>query len=230
MSHIVHQATISFCQRYLNKDNDPGGRLYDQMVMAARSAPANIAEGSSRRQTSRETEMRLTDVARATLSELLSDFMAFSLTYNIEPWAKDSENYRKFRSLQLERPNYGTDIERDAWLHVQAQRRRFAPWVESDDLAVRVNSIKLLINRNMVMLQKMISRQLDEFKSNGGFTEGLTRERLSAQVRQSTEQGAPTCPVCGKPMVRRTIKRGSKSGHQFWGCSAYPECQGTRDV
>lgn len=40
MSHIIHQATISFCQRYLNKDNDPRGRLYDQMVMAARSAPA----------------------------------------------------------------------------------------------------------------------------------------------------------------------------------------------
>lgn len=71
MSHIIHQATISFCQRYLNKNNDPSGRLYDQMVMAARSAPANIAEGCSRRQTSRETEMRLTDVARATLSELL---------------------------------------------------------------------------------------------------------------------------------------------------------------
>lgn len=83
MSHIIYQATISFCQRYLNKDNDPSGRLYDQMVMAARSAHANIAEGSSRRQTSRETEMRLTDVARASLSELLSDFMAFSLTYNI---------------------------------------------------------------------------------------------------------------------------------------------------
>ncbi len=58
MSHIVYQATISFAQRYLNKTNDPCGRLYDQMVMAARSAPANIAEGSSRRQTSRETEMR----------------------------------------------------------------------------------------------------------------------------------------------------------------------------
>lgn len=230
MSHIIYQATISFCQRYLNKDNDPGGRLYDQMVMAARSAPANIAEGSSRRQTSRETEMRLTDVARATLSELLSDFMAFSLTYNIEPWPKDSENYLAFRKLQLEQPNYGADIEREAWLHVQAQRRRFAPWVESDNLSVRVNSIKLLINRNIFMLQKMISRQLDEFKVNGGFTEGLTKERLTTQASQSVERGAPNCPLCGKPMIKRTIKRGAKVGRQFWGCSAYPECQGTLDA
>ena len=230
MSHIIHQATISFCQRYLNKNNDPGGRLYDQMVMAARSAPANIAEGSSRRQTSRETEMRLTDVARATLSELLSDFMSFSLTYNIEPWPKDSENYLAFRKLQLEQPNYGTDIEREAWLHVQAQRKRFAPWVESDSLSVRVNSIIQLINRNIFMLQKMISRQLDEFKVKGGFTEGLSKERLTTQASQALEQGAPNCPLCGKPMIKRTIIRGTKAGRQFWGCSGYPECQGTLDA
>ena len=228
MSHIIHQATISFCRRYLNKSNDPGGRLYDQMVMAARSAPANIAEGSSRRQTSRETEMRLTDVARATLSELLSDFLAFSLTYDIEPWAKDSDHYRALQNLQLERPNYGTDIERDVWLHIQAQRSRFAPWVESDDLAVCVNSLKQLINRNIIMLQKMILRQLDEFKHSGGFTEGLTKERVAAQTTQSVEQGAPSCPLCGKPMIKRTIKRGTKAGSQFWGCSAYPDCQGPR--
>lgn len=229
MSHIVYQATISFAQRYLNKTNDPCGRLYDQMVMAARSAPANIAEGSSRRQTSRETEMRLTDVARATLSELLSDFMAFSLTYDIEPWPRDSDNYKLLQNLQLERPNYGPDIEHDAWLHVQAQRCRFAPWTESEDLRMRVNAIKQLINRNIVMLQKMISRQLDDFKHSGGFTEGLTRERVSAQAMQSHEQGAPMCPLCGKPMIRRTIKRGTRAGQQFWGCSAYPDCQGTRD-
>lgn len=229
MSHIIYQATISFCQRYLNKNNDPSGRLYDQMVMAARSAPANVAEGSSRRQTSRETEMRLTDVARATLSELLSDFMAFSLTYNIEPWAKDSENYIAFKNLQLEPPNYGGDIERDAWLHVQTQRKRFAPWLESDNLEVRVNSIKQLINRNINMLQKMISRQLEEFKRDGGFTEALSMERLTALSSQSAKQGAPECPLCGKPMIKRTIKRGAKAGKQFWGCSTYPQCQGTRD-
>ena len=230
MSHIIYQATISFCRRYLNKDNDPGGRLYDQMVMAARSAPANIAEGSSRRQTSRETEMRLIDVARATLSELLSDFMAFSLTYNIEPWAKNSEHYRNFMQVQLERPNYGEDIERDAWLHVQAQRQRFAPWVESDILAVRLNSIIQLINRNISMLQKMISRQLEDFKSTGGFTENLTKERVATQTTQSLKQGSPSCPLCGKPMIRRTIKRGTKAGQQFWGCSAYPACQGVLKI
>ncbi|MBR5436862.1 MAG: four helix bundle protein [Muribaculaceae bacterium] len=230
MSHIVYQATISFCQCYLNKDNDPSGRLFGQMEMAARSAPANIAEGSSRRQTSRETEMRLTDVARATLSELLSDFMAFSLTYNIEPWAKDSEEFLNFRKLQLDKPNYGPDIERDAWLHIQAQRQKFAPWIESEDIAIRVNSMKQLINRNINMLQKMISRQFDDFKLTGGFTEGLSRERVATQAQQSMQEGAPLCPLCGKPMIKRTIKRGAKAGKQFWGCSDFPECEGTREA
>ena len=168
-------------------------------------------------------------MARASLSELLSDFMSLSLTYNIEPWAKDSDNYRNFMALQLVRPHYGEDLERDAWNHVQAQRRRFAAWVESDNIATRVNSVKQLINRNITMQQKMISRQLDEFKRDGGFSESLSKERLSAMTSQSAEQGAPECPLCGKPMIRRTIKRGAKAGRQFWGCSSYPECQGTRD-
>lgn len=174
--------------------------------------------------------MRLTDVARATLSELLRDFMAFSLTHNIEPWPKDSENHLAFRSLQLERPNYGPDIERDAWIHVQTQRERFAPWVKSDSLDVRVNAIKQLINHNIAMLEKMIARQLDEFKINGGFTEGLSKERIAAQTRLAIEQGAPACPLCGEPMIKRAIKRGSNAGQQFWGCSSYPKCQGTRRI
>lgn len=67
MANVIQLATQDFCLRYLNHSNDPGGRQYDQMTQAARSAPANIAEGSSRHSTSKETEMKLTDVARATL-------------------------------------------------------------------------------------------------------------------------------------------------------------------
>ena len=77
------------------------------------------------------------------------------------------------------------------------------------------------------MLQKMITKQLDEFKHSGGFTEGLSKVRVATQTQESLEQGAPTCPVCGRPMIRRSIKRGSKAGRQFWGCSGYPECQAT---
>ena len=61
MSNVIQLATQDFCRRYLNRTNDPCGRQYDQMTQAARSVPANIAEGNSRHATSKETEMRLTD-------------------------------------------------------------------------------------------------------------------------------------------------------------------------
>lgn len=62
-ANIVWLVTQSFCSRFLNRNNDPCGRQFDQMTQTARSLQANIAEGASRRQTSMETKMRLTDVA-----------------------------------------------------------------------------------------------------------------------------------------------------------------------
>lgn len=61
-ANIIQLATQDFCKRFLNLKNDPCGRQFDQMTQAARSGVANIAEGSSRHSTSRETEMKLTDV------------------------------------------------------------------------------------------------------------------------------------------------------------------------
>jgi len=40
----------------------------------------------------------------------------------------------------------------------------------------------------------------------------------------------PLCPVCTKPMVQRTAKRGNQTGNTFWGCSGYPACRGTRQI
>lgn len=65
LANVIQLATQDFCARNLNRTNDSCGRQYDQMTQAARSFPANIAEGNSRHSTSKETEMRLTDVARA---------------------------------------------------------------------------------------------------------------------------------------------------------------------
>ena len=79
LANVIQLATQDFCIRYLNHTNDPCGRLFDQMTMAARSAPANIAEGNSRHSTSKETEMKLTDVARATLAELANDYLNWLL-------------------------------------------------------------------------------------------------------------------------------------------------------
>ena len=62
------------------------------------------------------------------------------------------------------------------------------------------------------------------------FTEGLTAERLAHRTQKSIEAAAPACPLCGRPMIRRVAKKGINSGHEFWSCSGYPECNGTRDI
>lgn len=85
MANVIQLATQDFCTRFLNQRNDPCGRQFDQMTMAARSAPANIAEGNSRHSTSKETEMKLTDVARATLSELSNDYLNWLLRHESLP-------------------------------------------------------------------------------------------------------------------------------------------------
>ena len=74
LSNIVQLGTQRFCKLFLNRTNDPCGRQYDQMTQAARSGCANNAEGSARRATSKETEMKLTDVARSSLAELSGNY------------------------------------------------------------------------------------------------------------------------------------------------------------
>ena len=79
LANIIELGTQSFCDRFVTYEIDPEHRLYDQMVLAARSVPANVAEGSSRHDTSTETEMRLTDVGRGSLGELMGDYLNFIL-------------------------------------------------------------------------------------------------------------------------------------------------------
>ena len=88
LANVIQLATQDFCRAFLTLQNDPCGRQFDQMTQAARSCTANIAEGNSRHYTSRETEMKLTDVARASLSELANDYIN---------WLLQSDNTRTSR-------------------------------------------------------------------------------------------------------------------------------------
>ena len=84
LAGIIQLGTFSFCRRFLNQNNDPFGRLFDQLTQAARSGQANIAEGVSRHQTSKETEMKLVDVARASINELSNDYAFFLMNLKQE--------------------------------------------------------------------------------------------------------------------------------------------------
>ncbi|NLX25245.1 MAG: hypothetical protein GXY61_04700 [Lentisphaerae bacterium] len=74
------------------------------------------------------------------------------------------------------------------------------------------------------MLKSQIEAQGKTFEETGGFGERLMAKRLEAREQQKSAD-APECPQCGTPMRRRTSAKGD-----FWGCSSYPECKGTRPI
>ena len=230
LSNVVQLATQNFCIRYLNRTNDPCGRQFDQMTQAARSAPANIAEGNSRHSTSRETEMKLTDVARASLAELANDYLNWLLMHESIPWSVNSPEYQAVSNIRLDRPTYKDNVQHLSSIHILAQKHKFDTWLDSGDHLLTANCLLVLCNRLILMIGRQIERQLDTFKTEGGFTEGLTAERLAYRAQQSVQSDAPACPLCGKPMIKRVAKKGVNSGKEFWSCCGHPECNGTRNI
>jgi four helix bundle protein len=94
-AEIVYDATVYFCSRFLDKRD----RTYDQMIQAARSGKQNIVEGSMASATSKETEIKLTNVARASLEELLTDHRDFLRLRQREEWPKDHRYAQRLRQL-----------------------------------------------------------------------------------------------------------------------------------
>jgi restriction system protein len=227
LANIVQLGTQTFCGRFLNRSNDPCGRQYDQMTQAARSGCANNAEGSARRATSRETEMKLTDVARSSLAELSGDYLNWLLRQGKVPWGKGTPEAREVYAVRLDTVGYGEDVVHDACRHILAQKQKFAKWLESGNDETMANALLILIARVINMLNHQLETQGETFGKEGGFREKLTSMRVSARAEQ---EGAPTCPECDKPMTRRQAKTGRNAGRDFWGCTGYPACRGAREM
>ena len=92
---VIYDATVSFCDRFVDKRS----RTHDQMVQAARSGRQNIAEGSRAAATSSQTELRLVNVARASLDELLLDYEDFLRHRKKRQWKKDDPEAREVRAV-----------------------------------------------------------------------------------------------------------------------------------
>ena len=230
LANVIQLATQDFCLRNLNRTNDPCGRQFDQMTQAARSVPANIAEGNSRHSTSKETEMRLTDVARASLAELANDYVNWLLLHENIPWSVKSEEHKNVSNIPLDKPIYKDDVQHQSGIHILKQKHKFDAWLRSNDSMVEANCLIILCNRLIMMLGKQIENQLATFKEEGGFTEALSAERLAFRAEKSVQGTAPLCPKCGKPMIKRVAKKGINAGKEFWSCSSYPNCDGTRTI
>lgn len=227
LTTIVYLATIRFCNTFLTLRNDPKGRLYDQMVQAARSGRANIMEGSERTSTSKETEIKLIDVARASLVELLGDYEIWILSNGGLPWRSDDDSAKAVYGIRLDPPGEWDDYLHDSAQHFLAQQKRFSTWLEGDESLVAANAMLILCRRVITMLDHQMKRLGENFRESGGFRERMSAVRIENRSAQ-VDSEAPACPECAKPMRKMLAKRGNNAGNPFWSCSAYPECKGTR--
>ncbi len=222
---IIYDATYWFCERYL----EPRSRMSDQMVQAARSGRQNIAEGSRAAATSSQTELRLVNVARASLEELLLDYEDFLRHRHLRMWAPDDPEALAVRQIgrHHDDPTDPTD-QTDPADHFA----RYAKWLEHDDPAMRANALLCLIHQANYLLDKQIAALEEAFITEGGYSEQLAAARLAERNRHKNDTPAviPACPICGKAMVLRTAQKGKSAGKQFWGCSGYPDCKGLIDV
>ncbi len=223
---MIHLETISFCKRFIPWQEDQLGKTGGQMIGAARSGRQNIIEGSERSATSKETEIKLTDVARASLAELLGDYEIFLAEKGSIPWSENDKNREQFIKLRLPDFHQGDDPLHEYWQYYHQIKHLFVPWFENNDCIIVANAMILLLQRTMAMLKNQIKRQGDIFLEEGGFREKMYQCRSeNKENKMPHDENAPICPDCGKIMRKRNSQRGD-----FWGCSAYPNCKGIRQV
>jgi four helix bundle suffix protein len=164
---VVYDATLYFCNRFIDKRS----RTHDQMVQAARSGKQNILEGSEASGTSKETELKLTNVARASQEELLEDYRDFMRNRRIEEWSSNHHYALRLRRLnRTPGANYET----------------FKKGIEHADPAICSNVIVGLIKVTCYLLDQQLRRLERDFLREGGLRERMTRARLSARASERT--------------------------------------------
>ena len=231
---LVYHATTRFCKRVYPWKEDPLGKTSGQMIGAARSARQNIVEASSRAGTSKETELRLLDVAKASLEELLGDYEAFLIDNEQMVWSEHDERWQAVTTLPLDEFTAAEDMLHAYSRYLIEMRVRFAPWLEHADPFAAANAIIAVIKRAENLLFRQMEKTTVVFGEEGGFRERMAKLRLeqreALQAAKSNEPPPPQCPACGKPMVLRKAKTGPNAGKPFWGCSGYPACKAVQEV
>lgn len=224
---LIYDGTVSFCNRFV----DGRSRTHDQMVQAARSGRQNIAEGNRAAAVSSKSELHLTNVARASLEELLLDFEDYLRQNGLPLWDPDGREAGEVRALRRagdrkDRSDLRDPTDRGA----RARYAHYRPFLENPEATVVANTILCLIHQANYLLDQQLVGLEQEFIEGGGYTEQLAAARLAHQKggdpTDPTDRDFPRCPQCGELMVLRTARQGKNSGSQFWGCTAYPECKG----
>lgn len=178
-SDLVFEGTVAFCRRFLDARQD---RTVDQMVQAARSCKQNIAEGSAASGASKETELRLTSVARATLDELIEDYLDWLKSRDAPVWAPGSPEALAARADAARRPD----------------------WADWQDLfetqlpETLANWMLTLCHQTRYLLDRLLARLEADFATHGGIRERMHAVRTAERGRDwappllSRLESAPT--------------------------------------
>ena len=165
---IVFQGTCRFCEWFLEKRD----RTFDQMVQAARSGKQNIVEGSKISGTSKEAEIKLLNVSRSSLEELLEDYSDFLRKKKVSPCPKDSREALFVRRLgRKDNVSYET----------------YEAYVETRPAEVVANILICLIHQTNYLLDQLIRKLEKDFLAEGGLRERMTRARLAQRTKQKRE-------------------------------------------
>ncbi len=164
-AEVVYDITFRFAHKYLSR----GDRTVDQMIQSARSGKQNILEGSKAATTSKETEIKLTNVGRASLEELLADYRDYLRVRDHAIWDKDSTEAQFVRKLGRKTP------------HTFELYREFLETRPPETIA---NIAICLIHQTNYLLDQQLRRLEKDFVEGGGLRERMTRARLQARDRQ----------------------------------------------
>ena len=158
-AEVVYDLTFRFAHKYLSR----GDRTVDQMIQSARSGKKNILEGSKAALTSKETEIKLTNVARASLEELLDDYRDYLRARDQPIWEKDSKEAQYIRRLGRKTPPSYED---------------YREFVETRPPVI-ANIALCLIHQANYLIDQQLRRLEKDFVEQGGLRERMTRVRLA---------------------------------------------------
>lgn len=181
---IVHDLTVIFVKTRI----PPKSRTTDQMVQAARSGKQNICEGSAASMTSKETEIKLTNVAKASLEELLIDYEDYIRQHSLQLWSKSHPRYEPMRQY----------VKSDRFM--KNPMEYVNRWNDEEFCNICIT----LINQTTYLLGRLIERQQQMFLQTGGIREQMSRARRAYRDRQYTQPTTPPCPPTPPTPTRPT--------------------------
>lgn len=177
LAQLCFDITVRFVELYIPQNS----RTRDQMVQAARSGVQNIAEGSIASATSKRTELKLTNVARASLEELHLDFEDFLRQHSCPQWSKEDPLAQEFIKLRIaSMHNFRAFVQWAAAQNVVSVQVRNCP-LQS---VIAANGVLLLLDTACFLLDRQIARLAADFENEGGFSERMLRKRLENRKKK----------------------------------------------